>query len=625
MLLDLHRLSERDFDALAAGVDGPELAERLRASERSQRRVLLRALLDEARNRRDLAGPLFSVDDAWDLLVRAERRSAAAASAVIDYPLVGLWAAFTLRRLRGLRHDDAPLWVDVGYLHCVAVAAAVRAGLSFQARVPVRRGTVVLPTFGHLRLASRDPWEVADFSVTGEGARLAGRFGAVELADGSIRAQRWPRSRRLTSEANGLRLSVALDDVNPYRHFQHPALPAPVLDSEMARWQRLFDDAWLLLSRDHPEQAQVLAALAEVVIPTVRAGRFLPRSASSGDGFGAVLMSEPDDATQLAATLVHELQHAKLGALLHLVDLCREGDQELFYAPWRDDPRPLGALLQGVFAFFGVTRFWRRARAVHPGDAVGHFEFALWRTAVRDVVETLVTRPELTVRGHRFLLGVSTTLDGWLAEPVPRSAARLAAAVALDHRVGWRLRHLTVSPTAAAALADGFSAGRSVPPDALRVSSRLDRPARTAVTGLEVRSTLIRHLLHQRISPGGPRRSDEPGRLVRGTIAADLDWLAGDAAAAAAGFTATLEARPEDLHAWSGLALAYADLGEPAAVRAFASRPELVRAVHRALAPASSAGPATRADTPTLRLSVARWIGAGLAGWTERPKHPDQP
>jgi len=43
-----------------------------------------------------------------------------------------------------------------------------------------------------------------------------------------------------------------------------------------------------------------------------------------------------------------------LNAVVELVDL--PGGKELFYAPWRDDPRPLLGLLHGIYAFTAVHR-----------------------------------------------------------------------------------------------------------------------------------------------------------------------------------------------------------------------------------------------------------------------------
>ncbi|ONH35515.1 MULTISPECIES: HEXXH motif domain-containing protein [Protofrankia] len=123
-----HRLSARDVDALSLGAIDPDIVRRLVDAEISYRRIAFRALLDFLRDQPAQSGPLTSAEVAWDLLVEVERRDPAAVRTVLDRPFAGAWAARLLRRLRARPHDDVPLWVDVGYLHAMAAAAAVRAG-----------------------------------------------------------------------------------------------------------------------------------------------------------------------------------------------------------------------------------------------------------------------------------------------------------------------------------------------------------------------------------------------------------------------------------------------------------------------------------------------------------------
>jgi HEXXH motif-containing protein len=363
--LTRRHLPEHTFDMIAAGADDDGTVRTLFATEHSQRRVLLRAVLDAARLHPDAHGPLAAVDDAWDLLVRAERTGPAEVADVLHQPQTGMWAAHVLRRMRGLVHDDAPLWADIGYLHAIAVASAIRCGLRFQLGVPVRQGAAMLPTLGYVRLRVRDAWETAAVTVTAQGdVRCAGRYATVTI--GEQQSPGWTRHTVLRAQAGGTGWSVLLDDIDPYRHVLRPTRPARLTTAAIRRWESTVADAWSLLVTEHPEQAGGLRAGLSVLVPLARAERFRPRSASSGDAFGGALLSEPDDAVQLAVTLVHELQHAKLGALMHLFDLYEDDSRTLFYAPWRDDPRPLGGLLQGVYAFFGVTRFWRRQRSTNP-------------------------------------------------------------------------------------------------------------------------------------------------------------------------------------------------------------------------------------------------------------------
>ncbi|MCL9760902.1 HEXXH motif domain-containing protein [Frankia sp. AiPa1] len=601
-----HRLTARDFDAIASGRGDAAVLGRLRAAEHSRRLLLLRALLDTVRGHPQAHGPLPSADHAWDLLERAEHRDAAQVAAVLDHPATGLWAVSTLRRLRGRRHDDSPLWVEVGHLHAIAAAAAIRAGISFRSRLPVRRGSVVLPTLGHARLPGLAPWESADL-VVGDGPPLvvSPRGEEIRCADDSPDGS-WLSLSAITLECDGVRLQALIDDVDPYRHVLHSALPVPLPSAALERWRAVFHGAWQILARDHVEEAIEVGELLRSVVPSAAAPRHRLRSASSGDAFGAVLLSVPENEVQLAATLVHEMQHAKLGALLHLTDLYTPGGDAHFYAPWRDDPRTLGALLQGIYAFAGVTRFWCRRRAVSVGpDALAaNFEFARWREAVRHAMETAAGCSELGTLGHRFLLGLSMVVSGWLAEPVPRPALRLAGAVHADHRAGWRLHHLRPSDRAVADLVEAWSGGRAAPVDALRTEPEV--AADPTVAGLEARGTLVRHWLYDGKPPQAwAAGSAELDRQVRGALPADLAWLAGDTSAALAGFQSVLDRSPYDPHAWSGLGLAARDASDDQAALALLDRPELVRALHRALRPAGQAHPPDR-------MELARWIGQGL-------------
>ena len=73
----------------------------------------------------------------------------------------------------------------------------------------------------------------------------------------------------------------------------------------------------------------------------------------------------------LASVLVHECQHAKLNAVLDLIPLSRP-DQARYYAPWREDPRPLGGLLHGAYAYLGVSDFWRVQSSRSGHATIGH-------------------------------------------------------------------------------------------------------------------------------------------------------------------------------------------------------------------------------------------------------------
>jgi HEXXH motif-containing protein len=203
------------------------------------------------------------------------------------------------------------------------------------------------------------------------------------------------------------------------------------------------DGAWAILASDDLAAAETLAAGLQAVVPLPPSSRWQPHSASSGEAFGAALISPPPDATTLAAVLVHEFQHTKLGGLYHLVKLFRDDGKQRFYAPWRDDPRPLSGLLQGIYAFLGVTDFWRlrRRAATGPVHDLASFEFARWCLRTWRALQVLRADAGLTALGQHFASGLAERMRPWWADRVPPHLAAAARTAALDHWIGWRLRY----------------------------------------------------------------------------------------------------------------------------------------------------------------------------------------
>ncbi|MET7450777.1 HEXXH motif domain-containing protein [Streptomyces sp. NPDC005574] len=549
-----HVLAPRSFEELLGGGGGPATVAALRASERSWRLLVVRALLDAAGTAP--AGPLPRLADGWRLLTRAHAASPGAVEALLAYPAVGVWAAHTLRRLRGSAGDDAtPLWADTGYLHAIAAAAAFRAGLDFRTGVPVRDGWAVLPALGAMRVpatgdlgATRVPG-TGDLGVT----EVSAAGGCLRIAGRAAGGTGWHPLTALRAEG----CTLLLDDTDPYRALRTPAAPDPL--DRAADWQELFREAWRILSATDAETAGALSDGLVSVVPRPRGERFRPHSASSGDAFGTALASLPDDAEQFASTLVHEFQHNKLSAFMHLFTLYDDQGTGLLYAPWRDDPRPLGGLLQGVYAFFGVTAFWRRRR--HP---LGQFEFALWRSQTAHALRAVGRAEQLTDLGRRLVGELSGRLEPWLAEPVDAPVLTAAELAVADHRALWRAYHLA-------------AAGPTGEP---RLTPRT--PAR----GFDTRAVLLRWLL---ADPAGfERLRDDPGATVSGARPEDAALVSGRTAEAMAAFRARVVRGDGDPETWVGLGLAARAEGDPAG-EGLLARPE--RAMARYADSAGAADP----------------------------------
>ncbi|MFC0548485.1 HEXXH motif domain-containing protein [Kutzneria chonburiensis] len=589
--LQPHRLSWADFDELARGGGGAAVVRVLRRAERSRRLLLMRALADQVAKEPELCGPLPSWEDAWELLARVQRRAPGELDAVIDHPYTGSWAGYTTRLLRNGIAGVGPAWAHLGHVHAIAAAAAIRAKLDFEATVPVWSGFAALPTLGVAHVAATSPHSVARVRVrAGRVAISATNTRLVLPADLSTDAPGWWGIRRLTVPAD-VRLSVRLDDVDPYRGLYEPVLPQRLDDDAVTKWQSLLSEAWQVLLARLPERAATMSAGLDCIVPRPMIPFRLP-SASTGEAFGSAVVSRPEEPLSLAATLVHEFQHIRLSGLLHLANLRSDDPEERIYAPWRDDPRPLSGVLQGVYAFFGVTEFWRSV--LRDGDRSTRrraaFEFALARAATWRTARTLRHDHGLTDAGRRFLDGVIERLRPWQEEPVPAAEAELAAAVAADHRAMWRIRHMRPSPETVAVLAAAWSSGERRP-------SSIDLAGSTGPTPVPdgawspARTDMIRLGITT-----APVDREAAWADVPEATPADIAYVSERYTEAIDRYRAQLADDPDHASAWVGLGLACRGYGRSAAGRALLSRPELVRAVHRHV----------RATDP---VQLADWIG----------------
>lgn len=591
-----HQLPSAALAELTRGEGGPATLDLLIGAERSRRLLLLR-MLDNAAD----VGP------AWSLLSRAQRRAPSVVDDLLVYPQTGMWLASTLRRMHGTApQDEPPLWVELGHFSALAAAAALRAELDFTLDVPVRHGRVPLPTLGCAELPVTEPWATATVRSEAGRAVVEAHGATVALPDppGSP-GPGWYPVRRLAVGPAQRRLEMTLDDVDPYRTYPRPTEPRPLSEEAAAQWQQVLEQAWDVLLRDLPGTADALRRGMFSLTPTPAGERFRPRSVSAGDAFGGLEASEPDDAVQLAATLVHEFQHTKLGGLLHLTPLLTgraEEDTALWYAPWRDDPRPIDGLLQGIYAFMGVTGFWRvRRTATNARNAVPHFEFALWRAHVAAAMEQIHQHARLTPVGSALLDTLRDRCAEWLREPVPEAQLALARLCTDYHVARWRAHHLQPPAEAVSATVDAWLTGASGPPGAL--AAEPDVVPDPSARGLDSLAMLVRHRLSgaddDRCAPEDPEKA---AAKVNGALTADALLAAGDTAAACHAYVAHLAGEPGRTGAWAGLGQALKASGTASnAAHVLCHHPERVRAVHEAVTRATNTAPDP--------IRLATWLG----------------
>lgn len=601
-----HLVSLDDFQSLARGAGDEDLIATLWRSERSWRLTLVRSLLRCVTHDTVRDSPIVGLDDAWALLVRAAGVDGDVTEDLLARPEVGIWAAHTLRRVNRNAPSDVPLWVDLGYLHALAVAAAIRTGLTAELDIPVRHGTAVIPTVGAAVVPLDNPFGTACVRTSAGLAEISSPGAVVRIAAG---CPGWHQPVRVDICEDGTDLRVELADRDAYRDLRGPAAACSLDPAETARWRSTLSEAWAILVRDHRPCARAIAAGIQTLSPVPAKEPFRQLSASGAEAFGGVLLSFPDDATQLAVTLVHEFQHQKLGALLHLLTLTSQQSSFRYYAGWRDDPRPVSGLLQGAYAFAGVTDFWRthRARCQPAEAALAHFEFALWRQQTLLVLQTLVRSGQLTEHGDRFLGVLLRQVEEYEREPVPTAEATLAADMALDHLALWRAHNIVVSDAAVTELLSARERGVSAP---IPAESSSTVQATPDVGLLDSRAVLARYRL-RRVSTFERFQNDSQAlaATVSGATAADVALIAGDRKAAHLAYLVQAEATPDNIHSLVGLGLTRPDRATDPAARALLGRPELVRAVAARL---------TGCGTVDV-IGLAAWIGESLP--TRRP-HP---
>jgi HEXXH motif-containing protein len=395
-------IPDRDFALLAAGGGDIATMDTLLVGLFSRRVLLIIAVLTSARRKAPGAAPILEAS--YALLSDVQRTHPRVVAEILSLPCAGNWAAACLR-------DDATEGT-YRYLACLAASAAFRAGREFQIEVPVLDGAVCLPTLGSMVIHDADA-NAAVVSTVNEGLAITPIGERVTvLPDVRVPARGWQPARLLRTNADGCHLTVWLDDSGPFRAPPGLRLEPALSAKEAARWQRILDQTWRSLVLRHREHAAAMSVGLRAFTPL--RGRDEPGSdsATATDGVGGVLLTPPQQAEDLALTLLHEFQHTKLTALEHVVVL-HHGDQRGRYrVRWRDDSRPLGAVLHGAYAHLGVAGYWDSA--LRLGDTyardVARRELVYWCEAVGDALDQIRESGELTTAGGRFVAGMTMAL-----------------------------------------------------------------------------------------------------------------------------------------------------------------------------------------------------------------------
>jgi HEXXH motif-containing protein len=434
--LPVHRIAPETFAALAEG-GGTEAVRKLVAAQQSKHALLIRHVAELASTvAPEQAG---RVRHAYDALASIQEQDGDAVDAVLNYPPVAAWARSVIRAMRDrVPGDSQGQGAAPGQLAAVAAAAAIRAGITWSGEIPVFGGMATLPSLGRLVVPAQESGWLRITTCDGAAEVYASGWTSRIPADEPA----WLALRSLTARSGDLAVSIVVEDLDPYRSPGAANTGSRLSAAEVARWQEAFAGAWDLLVRHHGQVAAQFALMIRVFTP-LSPPEHGQVSSTSRQTFGSIALSAPLNATLLAATIAHEIRHAKLSALLDVVPMTLPDNGVRHYAPWRDDPRPASGLLQGAYAFLGVAEFWREQWHLEEGEEafLASAEFTRWRSAVELVVQTLSSSGQLTRQGQLFTDGMARTLAAMAADQVPESAQALADGAADRHRAEWISRN----------------------------------------------------------------------------------------------------------------------------------------------------------------------------------------
>ncbi len=573
MAITNHPLPEAAFTELAEGGGSRATMRRLGDAQRSKHLMLLHAIAEAA------AGPepgpaAFRVG--YEQLARIRDTAPEAAAWLLGLPHLGGGVHDTLI------HLDQGTAADFGHFACLVAAAAIRTALPVDLDVPVQDGRVRLPGLGSLLVASEKSWvrlrsDGARVTAGDEFAAGARRMVPDDGTGAGAEVAGWSGTRAIRAAGCGPAWTVLLETGDPYLDRYTLPMRTAMPAGEVADWRERVSSAWQIVARRHRWAAEPMADVISVIVPlTPRSDTDLV-SATTPAAYGAIATSWPPDEVTLAETLVHEFQHVKLCGLLDMVPLAASGAERV-YAPWRQDPRPAGGLLQGIYAHLGIVRFWEAQQDVEidpDGLLRAQVLFARWRPTIGETVETLLATGSLTPAGVRFAERLRGQGQELMSAPVPAQAAQVAAEVALDHRLTWQLRHMVTDPAEVAGLADAYRRGEPCPGGA---RTWIQEDVRKVDSGLRSRLLNLRYL-----EPARYRALRADGVLPLSEADRLLLERSSEAAVQAYRTRIADSADPQP-DAWIGLALALHQLPPSPPRAALATRLAQVAEVHARLA-----------------------------------------
>ncbi len=159
-------------------------------------------------------------------------------------------------------------------------------------------------------------------------------------------------------ESNGFQYNIPLD-INNVLNLNFDGIETFNEIDQYEKWESVFIKA---LETIRSVNLQVLFDINPLVksILVIKTEGESHGSMSPKSLTGTVYLPQLEDSTLVAECFVHECLHQYLYRLEHISSLFNNNDglDELYYSPWKDEPRPLIMVLHGAFVFTGVMMFY---------------------------------------------------------------------------------------------------------------------------------------------------------------------------------------------------------------------------------------------------------------------------
>lgn len=583
---------------VASGIETPTSWRQFNAVELSRRKYLLGDFYR-------LAQGIPEAQDAglqnnWELLVEIEASNPDVIDELLTAPATGSWLYGTVGRLRQQYDTATSMNSDIGYLGNIVAGYAWRNDMDFELNAVVCGGKLHIPGVGTLKYPDNDTQ--VQIIRSHDGVRVTTDDTEMVIVSPQQPSEVWQPVHRyispgLSDKETDIRLNILLDDADPY----HSSLtPHELTSAEVELWKRRLDDAWQILKDNYPSAARELAMGLSCIVPKPARNQFEAYSSSSNISIGSIEASLPATGVEAAEILVHEYGgHSKLNKILAATKgvIYPDAAKASLYAPWRDDPRPSGGLLHGVYSFSRVVEFYTRLRPRFEDGSteanLADFERLLWfgQTAKtmsglqdlwlhkrNEAADNTSGVHPMSMNNFRHLPPTYPLHEGnllrWpsLSERVPRTIGQvvlnyianaypgvgnfevseglphLLTLAELDHRALWHAYHLQPQPETINELVDACLAGRE-PKRSKVVLHNFVRPDASACR-LDERAILMRHFLQ---NPAEFRRqaTDDTELLSK----ADRALILGDIALARQSYHEILEKDPLHKRAFVGALL----------------------------------------------------------------------